>query len=117
MARPLADLVEQIRGSLDYYRAPARLARGCCGSRSPAAASLTPGLAEQLRDLVGLPVEPATPRDQLEIGDIGFPTDRVENLDPYLPTPAGLALGGLATGRRINLVRRRGPGRGRRSRS
>ncbi len=28
----------------------------------------------------------------------------MEDLDPYLPTPAGLALGGLATGRRINLV-------------
>ena len=44
------------------------------------------------------------PRDHFEIGDIGFPSDRVENLDPYLPTPAGLALGGLATGRRINLL-------------
>ena len=32
MARPLADIVEQIRGSLDYYRrSPAR--RGCCASR------------------------------------------------------------------------------------
>ncbi|MGZ6979938.1 MAG: type IV pilus assembly protein PilM [Acidimicrobiia bacterium] len=102
MARPLADLVEQIRGSLDYYRAqpgsPRLLRVTLTGG-----ASVTPGLSEQLRDLVGLPVEPATPRDQLEIGDIGFPTDRVENLDPYLPTPAGLALGGLATGRRINL--------------
>lgn len=102
MARPLADLVEQIRGSLDYYRAqpgaPRLLRITLTGG-----ASLTPGLAEQLRDLVGLAVEPATPRDHFEIGDIGFPEDRVESLDPYLPAPAGLALGGLATGRRINL--------------
>jgi type IV pilus assembly protein PilM len=103
MARPLADLVEQIRGSLDYYRAqpgaPRLLRVTLTGG-----ASLTPGLAEQLRDLIGLPVESATPRDQLAIGDIGFPSDRVDTLDPYLPTPAGLALGGLATGRRINLI-------------
>ncbi len=102
MARPLADLVEQIRGSLDYYRAqpgaPRLLRITLTGG-----ASLTPGLAEQLRDLVGLAVEPATPRDHFEIGDIGFPDDRVDSLDPYLPAPAGLALGGLATGRRINL--------------
>ena len=84
MARPLADLVEQIRGSLDYYRAqpgaPRLLRITLTGG-----ASLTPGLAEQLRDLVGLAVEPATPRDHFEIGDIGFPDDRVDNLDPYLP--------------------------------
>jgi type IV pilus assembly protein PilM len=102
IARPLADLGEQIRGSLDYYRAqpgsPRLLRVSLTGG-----ASVTPGLTEQLRDLVGVPVEPATPRDQIEIGDIGFPADRVESLDPYLPTPTGLALGGLATGRRINL--------------
>jgi type IV pilus assembly protein PilM len=103
MQRPLSDVIEQIRGSLDYYRAqpssPRLLRVTLTGG-----ASLTPGLPEQLRDLIGIPVEPATPRDQLEIGDIGFPDDRVDTLDPYLPTPAGLALGGLASGRRINLV-------------
>ena len=103
MARGLGDIVEQIRGSLDYYRAqpgaPRLLRVTLTGG-----ASQTPGLSEQLRELVGLPVEAATPREQLEIADIGFPTDHVEALDPYFPTPAGLALGGLATGRRINLV-------------
>jgi type IV pilus assembly protein PilM len=103
MTRPLAELVEQIRGSLDYYRAqpgaPRLLRVTLTGG-----ASLTPGLAPQLGALVGLPVELATPRDHLAMGDIGFPSDRVETLDPYLPTPAGLALGGLASGRRINLL-------------
>jgi type IV pilus assembly protein PilM len=103
MVRPVGDLVEQIRGSLDYYRGqpgtPRLLQVTLTGG-----GSLLPDIAPQLRDLVGLPVETAMPREQLEIGDIGFPTDRVEDIDPYLPTPAGLALGGLATGRRINLV-------------
>jgi type IV pilus assembly protein PilM len=102
MARPLADIVEQIRGSLDYYRAQPGVPR-LLRVTLTGGASMTPGFAEQLRDLVGLAVEPATPREHFEIGDIGFPDDRVETLDPYLPAPAGLALGGLATGRRINL--------------
>jgi type IV pilus assembly protein PilM len=109
MARPVGDLVEQVRGSLDYYRGqpgtPRLLQVTLTGG-----GSLLPDIAPQLRDLVGLPVEEAAPREQLEIGDIGFPTDRVEDIDPYLPTPAGLALGGLATGRRINLVGSEGRG-------
>ena len=54
MQRPLSDLIEQIRGSLDYYRAqpgsPRLLRVTLTGG-----ASLTPGLPEQLRDLVGVP--------------------------------------------------------------
>ena len=84
--------------------AASRARRGCCRSRSPVAGRSCRASPTQLRDLVGLPVEPAAPREQLAIGDIGFPTDRVADLDPYLPTPTGLALGGLASGRRINLV-------------
>jgi type IV pilus assembly protein PilM len=103
MARPVGDLVEQIRGSLDYYRGQAATPR-LLQVTLTGGGSLLPDIAPQLRDLVGLPVEPAEPREQLEIGDIGFPTDRVHDIDPYLPTPAGLALGGLATGRRITLL-------------
>ncbi len=103
MARPVSDLVEQIRGSLDYYRGQPGATR-LLQVTLTGGGSLLPGIAPQLRELVGLPVEPATPRDQLAIGDIGFPIDRVEDIDPYLPTPTGLALGGLASGRRINLV-------------
>jgi type IV pilus assembly protein PilM len=103
MARPVGDLVEQIRGSLDYFRGQPAAAR-LLQVTLTGGGSLLPGVAPQLRDLVGLPVEMATPREQLEIGDIGFPVDRIEDIDPYLPTPTGLALGGLASGRRINLV-------------
>ncbi len=72
MARPLADLVEQIRGSLDYYRAqpgaPRLLRVTLTGG-----ASLTPGLSEQLRDLVGLPVEMATPASSWRSATSGSP--------------------------------------------
>jgi type IV pilus assembly protein PilM len=103
IARPVSDLVEQVRGSLDYYRGQPGSTR-LLQVTLTGGGSLLPGIAPQLRDLVGLPVEAATPRDQLDIGDIGFPVDRIEDIDPYLPTPTGLALGGLASGRRINLV-------------
>jgi type IV pilus assembly protein PilM len=103
IGRPVSDLVEQIRGSLDYYRGQPGATR-LLQVTLTGGGSLLPGIAPQLRELVGLPVETATPRDQLAIGDIGFPIDRVEDIDPYLPTPTGLALGGLASGRRINLV-------------
>jgi type IV pilus assembly protein PilM len=109
MTRPVGDLVEQIRGSLDYYRGQANTPR-LLQVTLTGGGSLLPNIAPQLRDLVGLPVEPAAPREQLEIGDIGFPPERVEDIDPYLPTPAGLALGGLATGRRIDLVGAEGRG-------
>ena len=51
------------------------------------------------------PVEPATPREHIEIGDIGFPDGPSSPLlDPFLPVPIGLALGGLLTGKRIDLL-------------
>lgn len=103
MVRPVADIVEQIRGSLDYYRGQPGTAR-LLQVTLTGGGSMLADIAPQLRDLVGLPVEPALPREQVEIGDIGFPTDRIDDIDPYIPTPTGLALGGLATGRRINLV-------------
>lgn len=103
MARPLADLCEQIRGSLDYYRTQPGAAR-LLHVTVTGGGALTPGLTDRLRELVGTPVDLAAPRDHLAIADIGFPSDQLDALDPFLPVPAGLALGGLAAGRRINLL-------------
>lgn len=103
MVRPINDLVEQIRGSLDYYRTQAdsiRLLRVTLTGGG----SLTPGLADQLVDTVGVPVDLARPREHIGVGDIGFPDDQLPLLDPFLPVPVGLALGGLMTGKRIDLL-------------
>jgi type IV pilus assembly protein PilM len=109
MTRPVGDLVEQIRGSLDYYRGqpgtPRLLQVTLTGG-----GSLLPEIPPQLRDLVGLPVEYARAREQIEIGEIGFPAERIHEIDPFVPTPTGLALGGIATGRRIDLVGTEGRG-------
>ncbi len=103
MDRPLADLVEQVRGSLDYYRTQPDSARLMRISLT-GGGSLTPGLPDRLRNVLGLPVELAEPRSHFAIGDIGFPQSQLPALDPFLPAPVGLALGGLATGKRINLL-------------
>jgi len=109
MARPLGDLAEQVRGSLDYYRTQPD-ATTLLRVTLTGGGALSSGLPERLHDLVGLPVDFAAPRDHIAVADIGFPGDQIPSLDPFLPVPVGLALGGLATGKRINLVG--GDGRG-----
>ena len=103
MARPISDLVEQIRGSLDYYRTQPDSIRLLKVTLTGGGA-LTPGLVDQLVDTVGVPVDLARPREHIAVGDIGFPDDQLSMLDPFLPVPVGLALGGLLTGKRIDLL-------------
>jgi type IV pilus assembly protein PilM len=103
MARPISDLVEQIRGSLDYYRTQPDSTRLLRVTLTGGGA-LTPGLVEQLVDTVGVPVDPAAPREHIAVGDIGFPDEQLPLLDAFLPVPVGLALGGLLTGKRIDLL-------------
>ena len=103
MARPISDLVEQIRGSLDYYRTQPDSIRLLKVTLTGGGA-LTPGLVDQLVDTVGVPVDLARPREHIAVGDIGFPDDQLPLLDPFLPVPVGLALGGLLTGKRIDLL-------------
>ncbi len=103
MARPISDLVEQIRGSLDYYRTQPDSIRLLKVTLTGGGA-LTPGLADQLVDTVGVPVDLARPREHVAVGDIGFPDEALPSLDPFLPVPVGLALGGALTGKRIDLL-------------
>jgi type IV pilus assembly protein PilM len=115
--RPLGVLLDEVRSSLDYYRnqpGATRLLRVVVTGGT----SQLPGLADRLTTLVGVPVELARPRDLLAIGDIGFDEADLPRLDPYLPAPVGLALGGTRGGAVIDLsvkAARRGaaPGRGR----
>ena len=103
MARPISDLVEQIRGSLDYYRTQPDAMR-LLRVTLTGGGSLTPGLADQLLDTIGVPVDLARPREHVAVGDIGFAEDQLPVLDPFLPVPVGLALGGLMPGKRIDLL-------------
>ncbi len=103
MVRPISDLVEQIRGSLDYYRTQPDSIR-LLKVTITGGGALTPGLADQLVDTVGVPVDLARPREHIAVGDIGFPDEALPSLDPFLPVPVGLALGGALSGKRIDLL-------------
>ena len=102
---PLGALLDEVRSSLDYFRNQPGAARLLRVVVTGGGAQLA-GIAERLSSLVGLPVTPASPRSLLAIGDIGFEDDEITRLDPYLPAPVGLALGGVAAGPVLNLLSR-----------
>lgn len=103
LERPLADLVEEVRGSIDYYRTQPDASR-LLNVVLTGGASQQEGLADGLARILALPISRAAPREHISVGDIGFPPEELESIDPYLAVPVGLALGGAAAGKRINLL-------------
>ena len=109
--RVLADrtnpLVDEIRGSLDFYLAQndatpiSRVLVTGGGSRT---AGMLARLTEQLR----LPVERAHPLERIAIGRIGIPEAELVDAEPLLATPIGLALAGRKpeSGRRLTVLPR-----------
>jgi type IV pilus assembly protein PilM len=86
-------LVEEIRGSLDYF-----LAQGGSTVRRVAvigAASRLPGLLDRLQHDVRVPVEAARLRATVRIADLGQAAIDVARAETVLPVPVGLALRGL----------------------
>lgn len=101
----LTPLVEEIRGSLDYYLAQSQsspigrvLVTGG-GSRLP-------GLMERLQSQLGGRVEPAHPLASLKIGAITLSQAELAEHEPLMSVPIGLALAGEVTKgvRRISLL-------------
>lgn len=114
IAGPMRDIVEAVRGSVDFYRGQAD-ALPVVRVTITGGASQQRGLAEAIGDAVDLPCVAAQPRSLITLGDIGFGPDEVPQLDPYLAVPVGLALAGLAPGRRIDLLGAQGGGLDRRT--
>jgi type IV pilus assembly protein PilM len=103
--RPLSVLLDEVRSSVDYYRNQGNAARLLRVVATGGTAQL-PGLPERLAALVGVPVEHASMRDLIRVGDIGFAPDELPRLEPYLPAAVGLALGGAGVGTVIDLLPR-----------
>ena len=82
--RPLSVLLDEVRSSIDYYRNQPGSSPLLRIVTTGGAAQL-PGLTERLSALVGVPVEPARPRELVALGDIGFADEELPRLDPYLP--------------------------------
>src|SRR4051812_11097389 len=103
----MVPLLEEIRGSLDYYLAQsdaspvARVLLTGGGSRQPL-------LRDRLQEQVGIPVETAHPLIPLRLGRTGLSDDELAAAEPLLAVPVGLALAGRApeTGRRLSVLPR-----------
>lgn len=85
-------LVEEIRGSLDYYSAttangsPTRVLITGGGSQLP-------GLVEMIAGTVRLPVQFGSAFSGLQVGKTGLSPIQMQVLDPQAVVPVGLALG------------------------
>ncbi len=103
----LAPLVEEIRGSLDYYRSqPDSLP--ISRVLMTGGASLTPGLMERLEAQVDGRVELARPLAGVRVGQVRLSEAELVQYEPLLTVPIGLALAGeVQKGtRRISLLPR-----------
>ncbi|MBV8297285.1 MAG: type IV pilus assembly protein PilM [Acidimicrobiia bacterium] len=84
-------LIEEIRGSLDYYQAQpeaspiGRIVLTGGGSR-------TIGLLESLEQTLGIAIEEGHPLAGLELAKTGIPEERLIESEPLLSVPVGLAL-------------------------
>lgn len=86
--------LDEIRGSLDYYRTQggAQLTQVLlCGG-----GSLLLGLAERMEAELRLPVAVGSPLSGLDVGDTALDAAQLRAVEPMLATSIGLALGGLA---------------------
>ncbi len=93
VADRLSGLVEEIRGSLDYYvtqpqSAPIDRVLLTGGG------SLTAGLVERLRAQLDLPVEQAQALAGVRVGAVNLSEAQLARLEPVLAVPIGLALAG-----------------------
>jgi type IV pilus assembly protein PilM len=105
VAQQVSPLIEEIRGSLDFYLAQAdvdhvdRVLLTGGGLR-------TPGLLLRLQETLGQNVEVGDPLSGLEIGKTGLTPEQLQRAVPLLVAPIGLALAGAAGpgSLRINLL-------------
>lgn len=104
----LAPLVEEIRGSLDYFMAQSQSA-AVDRVLVTGGGSRMAGLMERLQAQLGATVEPARPLAGLKIGrSVGLSEDQLADIEPLLAVPVGLALAGEVRkgSRRITLMPR-----------
>lgn len=91
VAARLTPLIEEIRGSLDYYLAQADSAP-ISRVLVTGGTSRTAGVLERLQQALGGRVEAAHPLVSLRVGKIGLSETQLIDIEPVLAVPVGLAL-------------------------
>ena len=92
MARSANELIEEIRGSLDYYSATSPSGPVTRVVLSGGGARLG-GLAQKLAERLHVPVETGSPLAGLAVGATGLSDAQLRFVDPIAAVPVGLALG------------------------
>jgi type IV pilus assembly protein PilM len=92
----IATFAEEVRGSLDFYRAQSDAVPVSRVLLSGGGSRLAP-LSGQLADALHLPVEPGQALQALRIGRVGLDRDVLADLEPVAAVPVGLALGEVAS--------------------
>jgi type IV pilus assembly protein PilM len=87
-----AQLIDEIRGSLDYYMAQPSSGRIAQVVVSGGGSRLN-GFAERLSAATRLPVQGARPMAGLKIGKTGLTNEQLAYAEPMVTVPVGLAMG------------------------
>ena len=88
----VAQLVEEVRGSLDYYLAQPGALRLSGVVLSGGGGRLT-GIEAWLTAATRLPVTPAEPLGRLTMGRLGLTPEQIDHIRPLSAVPIGLAMG------------------------
>jgi type IV pilus assembly protein PilM len=88
-------LVDEIRGSLDYYSSQED-SEPIVGVIVTGGGSLTPGLVGQLEQTLRMQVRVATPLADVDTSESGLTDEQVAQIEPVIATAVGLATGGQA---------------------
>jgi type IV pilus assembly protein PilM len=86
--------VEEVRGSLDYYRTQVRTGGPVQRILVSGGGALLDGLADRLSNATNLPVQIANPFDRFQVKGTSFGPEELAQVGPALATAIGLALGG-----------------------
>ncbi len=100
---PLRALVDDIRGSVDFYLAQSDTDR-VDRIVLTGGAALSEGLLPRLQDALRQTVEIANPLSTVALGKTGLTEEQLRDAAPYLVTPIGLALWATVPGRPISLL-------------
>ena len=92
IATRVASLVEEIRGSLDYYSSQED-SEPVTSLILTGGGSLTPGIVPALERSVGLQVVPAQPLSELDTTRSGLTDEQLIQIRPVAAAAVGLALG------------------------
>ena len=87
-------LVDEIRGSIDYYMSQED-SEPLASLLLTGGGSLTPGLLERLEQAARIEVQRARPLADIDVGRSGLTPEQVAQVEPVIGAALGLAIGGI----------------------